>query len=164
MEEENTAEVPRKKRKVVHQSREDDRRSTETDPYAGQYRTEILRLEDDMVTFFKCNSMSPYICSFTTKKKQSILTHIQGVHFGIKPYTCNQCSFACAYEARLLAHQIKRHGAKYNQDKDIETITDKEGEKVFNCTKCEYSAKKIGSARKHITWHSKGYLQSLQEK
>ena len=161
MEEENTNEVRRKKRKVMDY---EDGRSTQMDPYAEQYRTEILRLEDDMVTFFKCNSKSPYICSFTTKKKQSIVTHIQGVHFGIKPFRCNLCSFACVSEAKLRGHQIKRHGARHSQDRDIEMIMDEEGEKVFHCTKCQYSAKKMGSVRKHVTWHSKGYLQSHQEK
>ena len=74
MEEENTQEVPRRKRKVVHRpiDREDDgqnveERPTEMDPDAANvisnidehYRTEILRLEDEMVSFFKCSSKSP---------------------------------------------------------------------------------------------------------
>ena len=153
MEEENTNEVPRKKRKVMDY---EDGRSTQMDPYAEQYRTEILRLEDDMVTFFKCNSKNPYICSFTTKKKQSILTHIQGVHFGIKPYTCNRCSFACAYEAKLRGHQLKKHGVTHAQYDGIETSVDEEGEQVFHCPKCDYSARKIVSVKQHMPWHGKG--------
>ena len=177
MEEENTKEITRRKRKVVHQpiDREDDgqneeERPTEMDPDAvnvisnidEHYRTEILRLEDEMVSFFKCSSKSPYICSFTTKNKQSILTHIKGVHYSIKPYRCNECSFACAYKAKLLGHQMKRHGVTQGQSSDIEMVMDEEGEKVFNCTKCDYSAKKIGSVKKHMAWHSKGHLQSCQ--
>ena len=175
MEEENTNEVPRKKRKVMHQSNDDDYedgRSSEMGNDAKNvipnmdehYRTEILRLEHEMVTFFKCNSKSPHICSFTTKKKQSILTHIKGVHFGIKPFTCNHCSFACAYEAKLRGHQLKKHGVTHAQFDGIETSVDEEGEQVFHCPKCEYSARKIVSVKQHMPMHRREQSLSRQEK
>ena len=122
MQEENTEEVPMKRRKVLRNVREDDEYNEDGRPAERdtdnvisnideQYRTEILRVEEEMVAFFKCNSKSPYTCSFTTRKKQSMVTHIKGVHYGIKPFRCNECSFACAYKAKLRGHQMKRHGA-----------------------------------------------------
>ena len=175
MQEENTEEVPMKRRKVLRNVHEDDEYNEDGRPAERdtdnvisnideQYRTEILRVEEEMVAFFKCNSKSPYICSFTTRKKQSMVTHIKGVHYGIKPFRCNECSFACAYKAKLRGHQMKKHGVTQAQCDGIETSMDEEGEEVFHCPKCDYWEKKIVSVMLHMPWHSKGHLQSRKGK
>ena len=168
MEGENTKEVSRKRRKVERIHDDDDQNEDEgqhadhvTLNIHEHYRKETLQLEDKMVSFFKCSFKIPYICSFTTKNEQSITTHIKGVHYGIKPFRCSECSFACAYEAKLQGHQMKKHGATQSQWQNIEIVMDEEGEKVFNCPKCDYSAKKIGNVKKHMAWHSKG-MQSCR--
>ena len=90
------------------------------------------------------------------------MTHIKGTHFGIKPFKCNECPFATTTKYILASHQRKDHGKIQDQSSDIEIATNDEGEEVYNCTMCDYSAKKIGNVKKHIPWHSKGLLKSQQ--
>ena len=134
------------------------------------YKTEILEQDGKKRTLFKCTMHWPYmvngsyICTFSTRHRSSILPHITGLHFGIKPFKCNECPYVSTFKHSLESHQIREHGGIKDQNSDIEiasmSFLNDEGEKVYKCTKCDYSAKKIGHVKTHLPWHNKGLVKS----
>ena len=137
------------------------------------YTTEILEQGPQggkKRILYKCTVHWPYMvngsynCTFSTKHKASISAHITGLHFKIKPFKCNECPYVSTFKHSLDIHQIKEHGGIKDQNSDIQIASmgflNDEGEKVYKCTKCDYSAKKLGYVKIHLQWHDKGHVKS----
>ena len=80
-----------------------------------------------LIKCFACDA------SFTSKKY--LQKHIDRIHKGKKPYTCNDCNFHFKSKRTLIGHNTSVH----------------QGRKPFKCDICEKGFQYSGNLTRHIT-------------
>ena len=71
---------------------------------------------------FKCGE-----CSYSTRKRNNLIAHMR-IHSGVKPYSCETCTFATTHKILLRKHR--------NQCRDIQVLScsSREGPRCFKPT------------------------------
>jgi KRAB domain-containing zinc finger protein len=72
-------------------------------------------------------------CSYRAAQSGTLTKHIQGVHDGEKPFPCPFCAYRAGHQGNLTVHIHRTHG-----------------EKPFVCPHCAYRAAQKGSLTKHM--------------
>ena len=62
------------------------------------------------------------------------MIHAKAIHYGLKPYKCDECSYASGFKHCVKQHKKTNHG----------------GEKDKKCPHCEYSAHVTGDLKTHM--------------
>ena len=78
---------------------------------------------------FKCS-----LCSYSTKWKSHLTTHIRGIHTKEKPFKCSTCSYAASQKGDVDFHIRLVHN----------------NEKPFKCNICEYSTGRRCDLQVHV--------------
>ena len=110
-------------------------------------------------------------CDYRTMTKQTLETHKNGVHLGLRPFKCKACGQGFTQNAHMNSHYqrvhlgLKPYKCKYcdksvssNQEMKLHLAAihdDPEGAKKLKCDKCDFSTLSSKSLKNHSFQHGK---------
>ncbi|XP_023345473.1 zinc finger protein 225 [Eurytemora carolleeae] len=88
-------------------------------------------------------------CPECKKELTNVNEHMKSVHWQVKNYQCELCSYCSSFKNDLMKHTVSKHTERIGEQKPIKTEGKVKGSKAKNCEEC---GKLVVNMNEHIRY------------